>query len=322
LIVAATTVSAVAALAYSKGGFDRLFENRTEVSRWILPPMAEVFLIALPATLLFLAAAIRRRSTGIAVLASMPAGIILVMAIPAGHRRYLLPLLLGLVTFVYLVRGKRPRLIPIAAAVLLLLLLVINPVRESRTGDVSYRNAAIDSIRSPHKGFESLLRDADTSMVETVALESAVLGDEVSYRYGLELVGDTLLAPIPRYFWPGKPEKMRTLLIEHLYGSTEEGAGCNVQCPVFSFFGEAAADLGIISVALISALFGLGLATGYQYLLQHRHALLAHVAYASGLWLSFQAWVAGMSIVTHSFILTVLPVALVALVARARARDR
>jgi len=322
VLAAALTVAAAGAVltvGYLKGGLGLLFANRAEATRFVPPFVAEAFLVALPATLLFLAAAVRRRRRTVALLALIPAGVILLMAIPAGNRRYLLPLLLALVTFAYLVRGRRPPLVPIAVSVVLVLLLVINPLRDARTGDISYPEATLESVRNPHTALESLLRAGDTSMIETMALEMPVLGDEVPYRYGLELVGDTILAPIPRQVWPDKPQKTSTLLIDHFYG-TAEGGGCIVHCPSFAFFGEAAADFGLVSVALISALFGLLLATGYQYLLQHQGALLAQVAFASGLWLAFQPWEAGMSMITHSFILTVLPVAAVGLLARRRDR--
>jgi hypothetical protein len=127
----------------------------------------------------------------------------------------------------------------------------------------------------------------------------------------METVNDTILAPIPRQIWPGKPRKVGTLLIDRIYGTTPSGA-CIGGCPSFGFIGEAYADFGFWSIAALSAVFGLGLATGYRYLLRFRDDLLVQAAYASGVWLAFQPWEGGMSIIMHSFILTVIPILLVA----------
>ena len=61
-------------------------------------------------------------------------------------------------------------------------------------------------------------------------------------EHGVETLSDTVLAPIPRQVWPGKPWKTQTLLIDHFYG-TSPGGGCVTLCPAFSFVGEVSGQI-------------------------------------------------------------------------------
>jgi hypothetical protein len=330
------TVGAYAAVlvnAHLRGGLDQLLGNREETGINEVPPfIREAFMVALPATMLFLAVPgpVRRPMR---LLALFPLGAIALMSLPGGDRRYLLPLMIALTTFYFLRRGRRPRVGLLVVLVVALLVFVIDPLRSVRVGDETYTGAVAQNVKHPLEPFTTLIRTGDTSMVDSFALQVGLMGDKRTivipwqvperfhnfapadspqpFRHGMETVNDTILAPIPRQIWPGKPRKVGTLLIDRIYGTTPSGA-CIGGCPSFGFIGEAYADFGFWSIAALSAVFGLGLATGYRYLLRFRDDLLVQAAYASGVWLAFQPWEGGMSIIMHSFILTVIPILLVA----------
>ena len=60
----------------------------------------------------------------------------------------------------------------------------------------------------------------DTAMLNSVALGNGHIGDEglVPFQGAIHPFGDLGYIPIPRAVWPDKPEPVRTLLIERLYG--------------------------------------------------------------------------------------------------------
>jgi hypothetical protein len=332
IVLTVAAIFSVFLVAHERGGIRDLFANREGGYVDVAPFIRESFLVAVPAAMLFLVVPPGRHARLARVLALIPLGVIALMALPAGDRRYLLPVVIGVTVLFFLRRQTRPRLGLVIGLVVVVLVFVIDPLRSVRTGDDSYAGAVAHNLAHPLRPFTTLLRSGDTSMIEAVAMQTAVMGKvhleippqvpeelhrltapdgAVPFRHGKETITNTVLAPIPRQFWPGKPLKVRTLLIDRFYGTTPEG-GCVTQCPTFSFIGEAYADFGLWSVVPLTAAFGLGLATGYRYLRRFVDNPLVQAAYASGIWIAFQPWGAGMSIITHAFILTVVPILLVA----------
>jgi hypothetical protein len=238
------------------------------------------------------------------------------MAVPGGNRRYFLPLVVSLTVLYFVRRSKRPSILLTSIACGLLVLTVVTPARVSRTGEVSYRSALLTSLDQPLGSLGSLLEAQDTSMIDNSALAIRALGEGVPFRHGLEFLSDTVLLPIPREVWAGKPEKVRTLLIDYYYG-TDNGA-CVTQCPTFSLVTDLYADFGLVSVAMGSALVGFLFATGYHYFRLHSDSPVAQAAYSAGLWVCFYAWWDGLSDVTFLVVLFVGPIAVTAVLAARR----
>jgi hypothetical protein len=246
----------------------------------------------------------------------VPVGIILLMTVPEGNRRFFLPLALSLAVLYFVRRGKRPSILFTSIACGLLLVAAVTPARVSRTGQVSYRSALLTSLNQPLGSVGSLLEAQDTAMIDNIALATGALGEGVPFRHGLEFLSDTVLLPIPHEVWAGKPEKTRTLLIDYYYG-TDKGA-CVTQCPTFSLVTDLYADFGLVSVAMGSALLGLLFATGYHYFRLCSDSPVAQAAYSAGLWVSFYAWWAGFAVVTLLVVLFVGPIVATAVLAGRR----
>lgn len=304
--------------AHERGGVMSVFANRSADLASPVPFIAQGFMLALPAILLLLSVKTSRRLLLVG-LASLPVGIILLMTVPGGNRRFLLPLVLSLSVLYFARKNKRPSLLLAMGACGLLLLTVVTPARVSRNGEVSYQSALLTSLNQPWESLTSVLQAQDTSMIDNVALEMDALGDGVPFRHGLEFLTDTVLLPIPGELWAGKPDKIRTMLIDYYYG-TENGA-CVTQCPTFGLVGDLYADFGLVSVAMGSALLGLLFATGYQYFRQHSKSPVVQAAYSAGLWVAFYAWWGGFAFVTLLVALFVGPIAFTAVLAARRSPE-
>lgn len=320
VVVTSLALTAVAALfllwsAAQRGGVATLVTNRSAQLPHAAPFVAEGFMLALPAILLLLVVKTRWRLLLVG-LASVPAGIILLMTVPAGNRRFFLPLVVSLAVLYFVRRGKRPSILLTSIACGLLLVAVVTPARVSRTGEVSYRSALLLSLHQPLGSLGSLLAAGDTAMIDDIAVETGALGKGVPFRHGLEFLTDTVLLPIPGEVWAGKPEKARTLLIDYSYGG--DNGACVTLCPTFSLVGDLYADFALVSVAVGSALLGFLFATGYHYFRLYSDSPVAQAAYSAGLWVCFYAWWGGFAVVTLLVVLFVGPIVATAVLAGRR----
>ena len=299
--------------AHFEGGMTALLVNRQRSVGAVPPIVAQGFLICVASLLILLSVETRLRGL-VRLLAVVPAGLILVVALPGGNRRYLLSALLAIGVVVYLRRDARPSLRTVVVAVLLLLYLIVQPVRESRVGGISYPSAVVKGVEHPMRAVDALFTTGDTGMIDIVALEIAALRSHgVPWQHGRELLTQSVLAPIPRGLWSGKPQKMRNLLIARYWSPSGNGR-CTAYglqrgiCPTLSFVGEAYSDFGLLTASLYALMFGIASRASYEYLRRYRHNPYVQAAYAAGLWLAFYPWIGGMSVMSYSFVLMVLPV--------------
>jgi oligosaccharide repeat unit polymerase len=101
-----------------------------------------------------------------------------------------------------------------------------------------------------------------------------VFPDAVDYL-GLEIPYQTIIRPIPRALWPGKPEGLSTS-IEQALGATDSAT--TLSC---SFIGEAYMAFGLIGVLIASLMFGSGAAL-WNRVGQNAGSSFFQVLYASG----------------------------------------
>jgi hypothetical protein len=305
LAMALTALAAlcVVAFAVERGS---LFEDRGGGFVVTTPFVAQATLFALPAVMLLLATA-RAAGRRVSPLVALPALVLALIAIPAGNRRYLLPTLLALFMWAYLVRGARPRLVTLAVAGAVLAITVVGPLREFRSGEQSLAAAAAHSITHPQAAFEEILRSQDSSPISNIAMAVDVMGNEVPWRGGREALTSLLLAPVPSELWPDKPAKARTVLIDHWFGVTPSG-GCVSQCPVYSLVGDLYADAGLYSLGLGGLLLGALFGALGVYLLRQQGNPFALAGLSMAGWAAFYPWWSGLSMVTVLLILLEVPV--------------
>jgi hypothetical protein len=289
IALAVITAAALVPLFLTGGDPGSLLSNRSQAATLDLPPiLVESVLLTVPG-LLLLATTRRRYPLLTAALGLFFMVMLFGVALPGGNRRYLLALIFSAYVLFYVRRERRPSFLNIAALLVVLQLLVLTPVREARTGQVTYPSALSKAVAHPLGTIGPLFRTSDTGMIDEFAIELQIVGNEIPFRNGQEMLTSTVLSPIPRQIWPGKPERIRTLLIRDLYG-TGPNSSCVAVCPTYGTIGELYADFGAVSVAIGMAIFGFILALGYAYYDGNRSAFLAQIAYSSGLWVAFLAW--------------------------------
>ena len=101
-----------------------------------------------------------------------------------------------------------------------------------------------------------------------------IFPDTVDYL-GLEIPYQTLIKPIPRALWPGKPEGLSTG-IEAALGVTD-----NVTTLSCTFVGEAYMAFGLVGVTLAGLLFGAAAAL-WNRVGQDANSSFSQLLYASG----------------------------------------
>lgn len=276
---------AVAGLAVAtvlQGGFETLLSNRSQIDRAAtvnIPFFSVASLVSIPA--LFLLAAVKGGGRTLArPLIVVAAAILLIGALPKGDRREILPLLFAFLAFPYIRRGRRPGIVILVLATALAFLFVVAPLRSTRTASEDYVTAVVDSVADIPGALGQLFSVQDTAMLNTVALGIGSIGTDrlVPLQGGSSIAAETLLLPIPRALWPGKPETIRTILIDQLYGYGE--GRCVALCPTFTGVISLYADFGLPLVALGAFLIGALFRSWYGWYERWRDRYIAQAAFA------------------------------------------
>ena len=110
--------------------------------------------------------------------------------------------------------------------------------------------------------------------IVNVSLLTNVFPDAVDYL-GFEIPYQALIKPIPRVFWPGKPEGLSTS-IEAALGMTDDAT--TLSC---TFVGEAYMSFGFVGVLVASVLFGAAAAL-WNRVGQEAASPFSQLLYASG----------------------------------------
>jgi hypothetical protein len=237
-------------------------------------------LLSAPASLVLLGVALRRPT--VLAVAALAAAVVLALArvAPTGGRIVLLPLIGGAFVLLYLVRGRRPGTVTLAAlAIAGLLGSYLTLAYRDPTDDYTLRDAVERLQDEPQAVFDPVLRGADAEMVLALSAALTVVPDELPHRFGGATVGNLLTRPIPRELWEGKPlppgEEVVSTVWPHLYPGLD---------PAFSPLLVLYWDFGLAGVALGMLLFGLLWRTLFEWFLLHRRELGAQLVFASSLW--------------------------------------
>ena len=128
-------------------------------------------------------------------------------------------------------------------------------------------------------------------------------------------LSETLLQPIPRQLWSGKPKSIRTQFIQHNWGM--ERGRCVTQCPTVSIVGSLYADYGLASVALGSLLLGWFSRAWYLLMLSMRRDPIITAAYSATLFTFFVVWWSTLASLVIDFGLYAVPILAAGVIARA-----
>jgi hypothetical protein len=199
----------------------------------------------------------------------------------------LFPLFAGMIICWYLQRGRRPRLITLAAAGLVTLFLSAVILTE-RKSDIRQSEGKVqvakDILAHPHQIFDPLTVGSDNSMAPGLAAALALIPSQIPHTYGVSLLEDSLARPIPRQIWPNKPHPPRENLIAKLDPGAFQNGTAN---PEFSNLFVFYLDFGMFGgLALVA--YGIIARTVYEWFLLNRELLPARLLFALSLPVMFQ----------------------------------
>lgn len=234
-------------------------------------------LLLAPAGLLLILAAPAWRSR------SATGGILLVAIsqIPAfvsGWRSWTLPVMAAVMILYYLKRRSRPPLPWIALVSVPVFLLFVSAPRDYRgasAGQGSLIESVWSTVTDPGVAIDRFLRVGDTSMAADLAIELQYVPSVLDYRFGTTYV-EALMRPVPRAWWPGKPEAADTKLMAVIWPAFyDQGVGFS-----FSAFGEPYLNFGVVGVAVFGLVAGTICSALYSWIVRCPGSQVAQAVFA------------------------------------------
>ena len=160
---------------------------------------------------------------------------------------------------------KLKRLLMVGIPLAALLLFVSTLMLELRSA------GGISSLESEQRHYNTLYIDHNIVNISNL---TNVFPDAVDYL-GLEIPYQSIIKPIPRAFWPGKPEGLSTS-IEAALGSYD-----GVTTLACTFAGEAYMSFGLVGVLIAGLFFGAA-AGWWNKVGQRDNSSFSQILYASG----------------------------------------
>ena len=239
-------------------------------------------LLLVPASLVTLALALARRRPAYTVVALSLATLFAVLAVPAGRRIALLPLVGGVVVLWYVARGTRPSTRVVAAMVVLALVgaTFLSDLRGRATRNEGLV-ATIERSLDPSRLQDAATIGPDTEMAPALAAALTAIPERLDRGYGTVVFGDLVRRPVPRSVWEAKPVIPRHELLATVWPIEYERGTINAEFSILLYFYW---DFGLPGIVLGLAALGILARYMYEYFLRFRERSYAQVVYAIGLW--------------------------------------
>ncbi len=321
-ILTGVAIAGLVAAATLNGGLATLLANRADTDRSLtvnIPFFSVATLVSIP--VLFLLGRVRGGGRTLARPMMLIALVILLIgAIPKGDRRELLPLMAAIIGYWYLVRDRRPSLLAMSIVVIASFFLIVSPLRITRVSSEDYVSAVVDGVKDAPGAITQFFVVQDTAMLNSVALGIGNIGDNqlVPLQGGTSMLSETVLLPVPRAIWAAKPEPIRTLLIERLYGY---GAGrCVSLCPTFTGVVSMYADFGLPGVVIGGFVIGALFRAWYGWYQRWRDRFIAQAAFATMILTPVWLWWNDVGRTISDFFTLAAPVIIVGILAARRDR--
>lgn len=281
-------LAALVFIAWRAGGAARLtvlFQGRTAKVESVIdsagsyPSLAAMLVI--PAALALLGVGVRYRRRKLFIPAAVVFAVALYLTVPLGARAYLLPLVGGAVTFLYLHHGKRPRL-PTVVVVACVAVVASYALTLVRSPDFRPELGARlrELAQRPDIAFSSTLHGMDSEMVPVLSAALTVIPDRLHYRYGGAVFGDLFTRPIPRQVWSDKPRPVEKQLVGAIWPNVVDTYSPAFTPNLFFYW-----DFGLAGVVVGMAVFGFACRTLWEWFLRHSSNVSAQLIFGSALWL-------------------------------------
>jgi len=207
------------------------------------------------------------------------ATVLLVFYGARGARSQILPLLLAIPIFWYLIKQYRPK----ASTVILVTVVsvaLMGWLRDTRLADENrdFINTAVTAISSPIEQAKRILGGSDAEMFDSLANELLVVPEQLHFQHGATIT-DVMIRAVPRPWWPDKPLESNDALVNTLW---PEHYAMSRASPAFSIIGVAYADSGYFSVVLIMFLIGVMMSALWRWRQLHYQHPLVQMIYAMG----------------------------------------
>lgn len=243
-----------------------LFQGRAYLTHGIF------FLV--PSTLMIICVGDWRHNNWIRLTGVGIALVFLALMLPAGNRLSVLPLVTGLVVYLYARQNKRPRFFALSTLAVLALLtssvlrtLRTPHLRESATA----QGVILDTLHHPEELFAPITSGADNGMADLFATALQIIPEETPFQYGRDTIADLFLRPIPRAFWPEKPLTPVQQTVETLWPRAFADGIAN---PEFSVLLAFYRDFGLLGIVMGMAGFGILARALYEYYLAYKTNIL------------------------------------------------
>ncbi len=255
--------------------FDQILAQSTSYLWWSS-------LLVVPAGLAGLAIALVDPKPLTIVSAVVLLALALFRTLPIGNRIFLLTFVGGIIVFAYLHADRRPGLVGLVVG-LGLALFVSDAIVNFRYPDTrSNLSAALHGIVStPSRVFAPLTKGPDAEMAPALAGALRVVPGTLQYRYGGATFGDLVRRPIPRQWWPDKPQPPGRQVVAVVWPlALARGSFDPAFTPLLYFFW----DFGLAGVFVGMALYGVSMRLLFEYFVRYRGNVVAQLLFASGLW--------------------------------------
>ena len=237
--------------------------------------------LVLPAALCLVALALRQARGRLWLLALLVLAASLAQLVPQGRRIFLLPLLGGILVFVYVYRRKRPSLPALLALVVVGLVASYAAVvvREpERRADAASQFANI--VRRPDEVFGLILERGDAEMAPVLAGALTAVPERTGYEWGRITLGGLVARPIPRQLWHEKPRPVSDSIVSVVWPEYVGTTFRPAFTPLLSFYW----DFGIAGVIVGMGIFGVACRVLYEWFLGHRGEFAAQLIFAASVW--------------------------------------
>jgi hypothetical protein len=235
-------------------------------------------MLLVPAALILLALALRERKAALAAAAALTFAAALAITVPRGARSFVLPLVGGGVTLLYLRRDTRPRFVSVVALAFFSSWVLVNVREPHARAAMASKLAGL--VRHPETVFSPVVDGEDAEMAPVLAGALRVVPSRFHYRYGGALIGGLVERPIPRQLWPGKPQPSSTQIASTTWPSLVKDGFKPAFSPLLVFYW----DFGVAGVLAGMAVFGIACRTLYEWFLRHRASIAAQMIFSIALW--------------------------------------
>jgi hypothetical protein len=228
-----------------------------------------------------LAFAVRKRRAWAWGAAALVVAGTLAYLFPEGRRIVMLPLLGGILVFVYVHRRRRPSvpaLVALAAVALLAsyaAVVVRDQQARARAGE-----EFVKVVKRPDLVLDLVLTRSDAEMAPVLAGAFTVVPERTGYRWGQVTIGELLVRPVPRQLWPGKPRPVSDRIVAMVWPAYVGTTFRPVFTPLLSLYW----DFGVTGVIAGMAIFGIACRALYEWFRRHRDALGAQLVFSAALW--------------------------------------